>query len=90
MEQEASLPCSQEPAFGPCLEPDESNPHPQSLFLLSSLGIEQFGNYARFQVLTMISIKMAVFWDDTPCNQVVDRRFGYVYFLHRGDYDGGS
>jgi hypothetical protein len=27
MEPEGSLSCSQEPATGPCPEPDESNPH---------------------------------------------------------------
>jgi hypothetical protein len=31
IEPEASLPCSQEPATGP-IEPDESNPHPPTLF----------------------------------------------------------
>jgi hypothetical protein len=32
MEPEGSLSCSQQPANGPCPEPDESNPHPQILF----------------------------------------------------------
>jgi hypothetical protein len=32
MEHEGSLQCSQKPATGPYVEPDESNPHPQTLF----------------------------------------------------------
>jgi hypothetical protein len=32
METEGSLPCSQEPATYPYPEPNESNPHPQTLF----------------------------------------------------------
>jgi hypothetical protein len=32
MEPEGSLPCSQEPANSPYPEPNESNPHPQTLF----------------------------------------------------------
>jgi hypothetical protein len=32
MEPESSLPCSQEPAACPYPEPNESNPHPQTLF----------------------------------------------------------
>jgi hypothetical protein len=32
MEPEGSSPFSQEPATGPYLEPNESNPHPQTLF----------------------------------------------------------
>jgi hypothetical protein len=36
MEPKALLPCSQEPANGPCPEPNESSPHPQTLFILDS------------------------------------------------------
>jgi hypothetical protein len=32
MESEGSLPYSQEPATGPCPEPDASSPHPPTLF----------------------------------------------------------
>jgi hypothetical protein len=32
MEPECSLPCSQQSATGPCLKPDESNPHLPTLF----------------------------------------------------------
>jgi hypothetical protein len=32
MEREGSLPCSQEPATCPYPEPNESNPHLQTLF----------------------------------------------------------
>jgi len=32
MEPEGSLPCLQESAIGPCPEPDESNPHPHTLY----------------------------------------------------------
>jgi hypothetical protein len=32
MEPEGSLPCSQEPATRPYPVPNESNPHPQTLF----------------------------------------------------------
>jgi hypothetical protein len=32
MEPEGSSPCSQEPATCPYLEPNEYNPHPQTLF----------------------------------------------------------
>jgi hypothetical protein len=34
METEGSLPCSQESATCPYPEPNESNPHPQTLFPL--------------------------------------------------------
>jgi hypothetical protein len=33
MEPEGSLPCSQEPAIGPCPEPDESSLHLPTPFL---------------------------------------------------------
>jgi hypothetical protein len=32
MEPDSRLPCSQEPATEPYIEPDESNPHPPTLF----------------------------------------------------------
>jgi hypothetical protein len=32
MEPEGSLPCSQQPATGPYTKPDESDPHPPTLF----------------------------------------------------------
>jgi hypothetical protein len=32
MEQNTSLPCSQEPSIGHYPEPDESNPHPPTVF----------------------------------------------------------
>jgi hypothetical protein len=34
MEPESSLPCSEEPATVSCPEPDESSPHPHTLFLV--------------------------------------------------------
>jgi hypothetical protein len=37
MEAEGSLPCSQEPATGPCPEPDESSPHPPLFISLRSI-----------------------------------------------------
>jgi hypothetical protein len=39
MEPEGSLPCWQEPAAGPCPEPDESSPQYPTLFLLISITI---------------------------------------------------
>jgi len=37
MEPEVSLPCSQQPAIGPYLEPDVSNPHVPTSHLLLGL-----------------------------------------------------
>jgi hypothetical protein len=34
MEIEVSLLCLQEPTTGPCPEPDESSPHPYTLYIL--------------------------------------------------------
>jgi hypothetical protein len=36
MEPEGSLPCSQQPATGPCPEPDDSSPHPPYCILILS------------------------------------------------------
>jgi hypothetical protein len=36
MEPTDSVPCSQEPSTSPCLEPDESSPYPQTLFVVRS------------------------------------------------------
>jgi hypothetical protein len=42
----------------------------------------------RFQVLTAMSMKMAVFWDVAPCSLVdIVRRFRGTYCLHhQGEY----
>jgi hypothetical protein len=39
MELEGSLRCSQEPAIDPHPEPDESNPHPHTLYLCGGLNV---------------------------------------------------
>jgi hypothetical protein len=39
METEESLPCTQEPANGPYLEPAESSPHPHTLFIYNRINI---------------------------------------------------
>jgi hypothetical protein len=45
-------------------------------------------NNARFQVLTVASMKFRVFWDVLPYSEVdVDQRFRGVYCLHhQGDF----
>jgi len=40
MHHEGSLPCSQEPATGPCPESDAYNPHLPTLFLRSTDGTQ--------------------------------------------------
>jgi hypothetical protein len=45
----------------------------------------------RFQFLTAVSLKMAVFWDVAPCSLVeVYRRFRGAYCLHHQGGDGKS
>jgi hypothetical protein len=46
----------------------------------------------RFQVLTVMSMKMTVFWDVTPYSLVdIDRRFrGTCCLHHQGNEYGGS
>jgi hypothetical protein len=49
----------------------------------------------KFQVLTVASLEMTVFWDVAPCSLIeIDRRFGRAYCLHHEDDDsagdGGS
>jgi hypothetical protein len=63
--------------------------------------IQQFGNdyfaicrirlyIMRFEVLTVLSMKMRVFWYTVPCSFTgVDRRFRCAYCIHRSD-DGRS
>jgi hypothetical protein len=38
--------------------------------------------YVRFEVLTAVTRKNAVFWDVAPCISCVNRRFGGTYRLH--------
>jgi hypothetical protein len=40
----------------------------------------------RFQVFTVVSMKMTVFWDVVPCSLVeVYQCFRGAYYLHQGD-----
>jgi hypothetical protein len=39
-------------------------------------------SYVRFEVLTAVTMKNAVFWDVAPCRYFVNRRFGGTYRLH--------
>jgi hypothetical protein len=36
----------------------------------------------RFQVLTVVFMNVAIFWDIEPCSPYVNRRFGGTYHLH--------
>jgi hypothetical protein len=36
--------------------------------------------YVRFEVLAVVVMKVAIFWDITPCSPYV--RFGGIYHLH--------
>jgi hypothetical protein len=38
--------------------------------------------HVRFEVITAVTIKNAVFWDVAPCSSCVNRRFGGTYCLH--------
>jgi hypothetical protein len=38
--------------------------------------------YVRFEALTAVTMKNAVFWDVAPCRYCVNRRFGGTYRLH--------
>jgi hypothetical protein len=45
----------------------------------------------RFQVITVVSVKMTAFWDVALCSLVeVDQHFRGVYCLHHHPDDGGS
>jgi hypothetical protein len=39
-------------------------------------------HYVRFEVVTAVAMKNAVFWDVAPCRSCVNRRFGGTYRLH--------
>jgi hypothetical protein len=49
MEPEGSLPCSQEPATGPYLKPDDSSPQRHTLFILTPVLISSF--HLRFRLV---------------------------------------
>jgi hypothetical protein len=36
----------------------------------------------KFEFLTAVTMKIAVFWDVAPCRSCVNRRFGGSYHLH--------
>jgi hypothetical protein len=38
--------------------------------------------FVRFEVITVVTMKNAVFWDVAPCRSCVNRRFGGTYRLH--------
>jgi hypothetical protein len=38
--------------------------------------------YVRFEVLTAVDIKAAIFRDIAPCSPCMNQRFGGTYYLH--------
>jgi hypothetical protein len=38
--------------------------------------------YVRFEVLTAVTMEIALFWDVTPCGSCMNRCFGGTYCLH--------
>jgi hypothetical protein len=54
---------------------------------------EKTESFVRFNVLTVASVKLRVFWDVAPCSQVdFDRPFRGAYCLYHQDRpdDGGN
>jgi hypothetical protein len=42
--------------------------------------------YVRLEIFMAVTMKNAIFWDDTPCGSSKNRRFGGMYRLHhQGD-----
>jgi hypothetical protein len=57
-----------------------------SLTLLASLFLSVRCKWARSEVLTVVTMKKAVFWDMTPCDSCKNQFFGGAYRLHhQGD-----
>jgi hypothetical protein len=44
--------------------------------------MENWTAYIKFEVLTAVTMKNAVFWDVTPCGYCKNGRFGGTYRLH--------
>jgi hypothetical protein len=64
------LPCSQEPATGPRLEPLACISHPHTTLK----------SQVRFEVITELQMSVLVFWVVTPCTLVAGyQRFGLTY-----------
>jgi hypothetical protein len=56
-----------------------------------TLEICDWENHVRFQVLTVMSKKMAVFWDVAPCSLVeTDHVSVELYCYHHQPHDGGN
>jgi hypothetical protein len=38
--------------------------------------------YVRFEILTVVVMEAAMFWDIVPCSLYTNQRFGYKYHLN--------
>jgi hypothetical protein len=51
-------------------------------YLATISGREKRQTLLRFQVFTVVTMKIADFWDVVPCSSRINRRFGGTYHLH--------